>query len=53
MCFCLDPVEEAADRLGLLFTLLLTVVAFMFICTTGEYSIMADGACLKIVTDLT
>ena len=33
MCFCLDPVEDASDRLGLLFTLLLTAVAFMFIIT--------------------
>ena len=31
MCFCLDAVEDASDQLGLLFTLLLTAVAFMFI----------------------
>lgn len=31
MCFCLDPVDAASDRLSILFTLLLTAVAFLFI----------------------
>ena len=57
LCFCLDPVEEASDRLGLLFTLLLTAVAFMFIITADlpkvSYMTLMDKyiiSCFLVIT---